>query len=68
MECLEKLTWNKYTREELERISISSPDEKSKEMVYRNWDQIAKPIDGMGKLPRSEQSCIQIRSIFQRKL
>ena len=49
MECLEKLTWNNYTREELERISINSPDEKSEEMVYRNWDQIAKPIDGMGK-------------------
>lgn len=37
MECLEKLTWNNYTREELERISINSPDEKSEEMVYRNW-------------------------------
>lgn len=49
MECLEKPIWNKYTRIELEKLSIKEPDEENKKKVKKNWDSIAKPIDSMGK-------------------
>lgn len=49
MECLEKPIWNKYTREELMKLTVTAPDESSRRRVLRNWDQVAKPIDGMGR-------------------
>ena len=48
MECLEKTIWNKYTKEELEQISIPKPMEEVRKQVLHNWDAIAKPIDGLG--------------------
>ena len=48
MGCLEKLIWNKYTKEELEQISIPKPMEEVRKQVLHNWDAIAKPIDGLG--------------------
>ena len=48
MECLEKPIWNKYTKEELEQISIPKPLEEVRKQVLHNWDAIAKPIDGLG--------------------
>ena len=48
MECLEKPIWNKYTKEELEQISIPKPMEEIRKQVLHNWDAIAKPIDGLG--------------------
>ena len=48
MECLEKPIWNKYTKEELEQISIPKPMEEVRKQVLHNWDAIAKPIDGLG--------------------
>lgn len=49
MECLQKPVWNRFTREELEQLSILVPDEESRKRVLKNWDAVAKPIDGMGK-------------------
>lgn len=49
MECFGKLTWNKYTRDELEKLSIQKPDEETRKQVLKNWDAIAKPIDGFGR-------------------
>ena len=49
MECLEKPIWNNLTREELEKLSVDKPSEEFRKKVLKNWDTIAKPIDGMGK-------------------
>lgn len=49
MECLKKPVWNKYTREELETLAVSKPDEAIRKKVLQNWDKIAKPIEGMGR-------------------
>ena len=48
MECSEKLNFSRYTREELEKIHICMPDEAVRKQVKKNWDSIAKPLDGMG--------------------
>ncbi len=52
MECLQKPIWNKYTRQELEQISIGTPDEAVCKQVIQNWDRIAKPLDGLGDFER----------------
>lgn len=49
MECLEKHIWNKYTKEELASLNIDKPDKKIYNKVLKNWDSVAKPIDGMGR-------------------
>lgn len=49
MECLEKPIWNDYTREELKKLKVDKPDEICRKKVLKNWDTIAKPLDGMGK-------------------
>lgn len=49
MECSERLVWNNYTREELERISVTAPDEEIRRKVLKNWDSVAKPLDGLGR-------------------
>lgn len=49
MECWEKPIWNNFTREELGRITIESPREGIRKKVLQNWDNVAKPIDGMGR-------------------
>lgn len=48
MECSTRLTWNNYTKEKLENIMIEAPDRDIYEKVLKNWDSIAKPLDGMG--------------------
>ena len=51
MECLEKHIWNRdmrYTREELQKLTVDKPDEDIRKRVLQNWDNVAKPIDGMG--------------------
>ena len=52
MECSEKLTWKTDTRDELEQIQIEPPDEQVRKAVQRNWDAIAKPLDGMGRFEK----------------
>lgn len=49
MECLEKLIWNSCTKESLMKLSVDAPDENIRRKVSDNWDNVAKPIDGMGK-------------------
>ena len=52
MECLEKPVWNSYTEEELRQLTIPEPDDTVRERVYRKWDSIAKPIDGLGRFEK----------------
>lgn len=49
MECLEKPIWNRYTREELEKLTVKTPDEEIRRKVLSNFDNVAKPIDGLGR-------------------
>ena len=49
MECLEKPVWNRYTREELEKLTVKAPDEEIRKKVLSNLDYVAKPLDGLGK-------------------
>lgn len=49
MECLEKLIWNSFTKEALMKLSVDAPDENIRRKVSDNWDNVAKPIDGMGE-------------------
>lgn len=62
MECLESLVWNSYTKDELMKLSIERPGEDIRKKVLKNWDGIAKPIDGMGAF---ETITAQIGSIVQ---
>lgn len=50
MECLENPVWNKLTREELGQLCIKAPSKDDEKKVLENWDAIAKPIDGLGRL------------------
>ncbi|MDK2788153.1 MAG: nicotinate-nucleotide--dimethylbenzimidazole phosphoribosyltransferase [Epulopiscium sp.] len=49
MKSLEKPIWNSLTREILEQIVITPPDEEVRKKVLKNWDAVAKPIDSMGR-------------------
>ena len=49
MECLEKPIWNRYTRKELEKLTVKAPDENIRKKVLSNLDYVAKPLDGLGK-------------------
>lgn len=49
MECLEKPIWNNYTKESLLNLSVEEPDREIYSKVLHNWDNVAKPIDGMGR-------------------
>lgn len=49
MECLEKRVWNNCTGEALAKLRITAPDERIRKQVLKNFDQIAKPIDGLGR-------------------
>ena len=41
MECLEKPIWK--------TLKVEQPDAVIEQQIRKNWDQIAKPIDGLGK-------------------
>lgn len=49
MECLEKPIWNRYTREELAKLTVKAPDKEFHKKVLYNFDNVAKPIDGLGR-------------------
>lgn len=49
MECLEKLGWNRYTREELAKLTVKASDKVIYKRVISNLDSVAKPIDGLGR-------------------
>lgn len=61
MECLQKQNWTQFNRTELERIVISRPDEEVRRKIKANWDSVAKPLDGLGKL---EHMTAQIGAIL----
>lgn len=48
MECSGKRAWNDGTREKLMRLKVEAPSEEIYKKVIRNWDNVAKPLDGMG--------------------
>ncbi len=48
MEHLEKPVWNRYTREELEKLIVKAPDKEIYKKVLSNFGHVAKPIDGLG--------------------
>lgn len=49
MECFGKPIWNNEDAgKALSGLKIDAPDENVRKKVLRNWDAIAKPIDGMG--------------------
>ena len=60
MEYSERPVWNNFTREDLSQLAIDAPDEEVRKSVLKNWDMIAKPIDGMGSF---ETLTAQIGSI-----
>ena len=47
MECFGMPVFKDYTREELKQIKIEAPEEKMRKKVQKNWDHVAKPLDGM---------------------
>lgn len=49
MEYSGKRVFDLMTVESLKELSVSAPDLKVYEAVLRNWDAIAKPLDGLGK-------------------
>lgn len=49
MEYSEKRVSDLMTAESLKELSVSAPDPKIYEAVLKNWDAIAKPLDGLGK-------------------
>ncbi|MBQ2184562.1 MAG: nicotinate-nucleotide--dimethylbenzimidazole phosphoribosyltransferase, partial [Lachnospiraceae bacterium] len=48
MECSRKQTLTEYSLNSLRAIHVSSPDEEYKNRVKKHWDDVAKPLDGMG--------------------
>ena len=48
MECLKKQTSTEYSLNSLRAVCVSSPDEEFKKSVKKHWDDVAKPLDGMG--------------------
>ncbi len=49
MECLKKSIWNRFTKEEIKKLNVEVPDKAIYQRVIDNWDNVAKPIDGMGR-------------------
>ena len=49
MECFRMPVFKDYTREELKQIKIEAPEEQMRKKVQKNWDHVAKPLDGMGR-------------------
>ena len=49
MECSQRPIWSRFSREELGRLPVSAPDQRIEKQVLKNWDAVAKPLDGMGR-------------------
>lgn len=49
MECLKKPIWNSYTGKELDSLSLIAPDPEIRKKILKNWDEVAKPLDGLGQ-------------------
>lgn len=49
MKCSENPEWIKETKEKLMSLRIDPPDQNALAEIRRRWDQVAKPVDGMGR-------------------
>ncbi len=49
MECLRKRISGNYTEDDLNKLQAGKPDKEVYQRVLESWDQIAKPLDGMGR-------------------
>ena len=49
MDYSEKHLFEQTTPEALKRLSVESPDQNVYQRILKNWDGIAKPLDGLGK-------------------
>lgn len=49
MECLGSHILDNRTEEILHKLRLEEPDGKIYKKVLKNWDSIAKPLDGMGR-------------------
>ena len=49
MECSGRHILTECTKEELDKLVVDIPNEKIYKRVLKNWDMIAKPLDGMGR-------------------
>ncbi|MBD5445147.1 MAG: nicotinate-nucleotide--dimethylbenzimidazole phosphoribosyltransferase [Lachnospiraceae bacterium] len=61
MECLERQISDSMTKEMLYSLSVDAPNWNIYTKVLKNWDTIAKPLDGMG---RFENITAQIGAIL----
>lgn len=61
MECSGRHILDNRTEETLYKLKLEEPDNKINKKVLKNWDSIAKPLDGMG---RFETIIAQIGSIL----
>lgn len=52
MECLEKHISGSSAEEALQGLVVEEPDRSVRKRVLKNWDAIAKPLDGMGRFER----------------
>lgn len=55
MEYSKTPVWNpckEYRKKTIEDLTVSAPDERMRRKILENWDNIAKPIDGMGEFER----------------
>jgi nicotinate-nucleotide--dimethylbenzimidazole phosphoribosyltransferase len=43
------LNWNTYTKAELAKIKVDAPNAELQKKIQDNWDNVSKPLDGMGK-------------------
>jgi nicotinate-nucleotide--dimethylbenzimidazole phosphoribosyltransferase len=43
------LNWNTYTKDGLAKIKIDAPNAELQKKIQDNWDNVSKPLDGMGK-------------------
>ena len=49
MACLKKPVYKNLTEETLRMFKVDSPEQGIYDRVRNCWDQVAKPLDGMGK-------------------
>ncbi|MDE7282257.1 MAG: nicotinate-nucleotide--dimethylbenzimidazole phosphoribosyltransferase [Lachnospiraceae bacterium] len=49
MECSGRHILDNRTEETLNKLKVEEPDHKIYKKILRNWDSIAKPLDGMGR-------------------
>lgn len=49
MEYSKKRGFPEYTKEALRGLKVEAPDEEIRRKVLENWDNAAKPLDGMGR-------------------